>query len=406
MKYGSKIIVWHECYVIGGSDWSIIDMITNWPDKKCSFDFFVNKKHEGLKLLQKSLNKNCKFNYYDSVIEKINNLKKLFLFKHLLNISFLRKIFVIYYLISTFFFIHKKLKKKKFDYILINNGGYPGSLTSYLVIISSFFLKKKVAMIIRNFPDHNYKKNLTMLIVRFVIKLFNCNIISVSKSLKKSLEIDAGINREKIKVIYNGISIQNKQRFLNEKKVKVKNNSVGIFGRIEPRKGHHLLIMAWKLVEKKLPNLNLYIVGNGDSKYVKSLKKIINKENINKKKITWLNYTNNIYTLLKQIDLVIVPSIKFESFGRVAVEAMALKKPIITSNFGGLKEVNINKITGFTVNIKDKKMFSNKIIELMTNKNKRTLFGIRGEKNFKKNFTSSIMAKKYYWFVKKNLQNK
>ena len=33
MKYGSKIIVWHECYVIGGSDWSIIDIITNWPDK-------------------------------------------------------------------------------------------------------------------------------------------------------------------------------------------------------------------------------------------------------------------------------------------------------------------------------------------------------------------------------------
>ena len=80
---------------------------------------------------------------------------------------------------------------------MINNGGYPGGLTSYLVIISSFFLKKKVAMIIRNFPAHNYKKNLPMLIVRFVIKLFNCNIISVSKSLKKSLEIDAGINREK-----------------------------------------------------------------------------------------------------------------------------------------------------------------------------------------------------------------
>ena len=212
-------------------------------------------------------------------------------------------------------------------------------------------------MIIRNFPAHNYKKNLPMLIVRFVIKLFNCNIISVSKSLKKSLEIDAGINREKIEVIYNGISIQNKQRFINEKKFKVKNNSVGIFGRIEPRKGHHLLIMAWKLVEKKLPNLNLYIVGNGDSKYVKFLKKIFDKEKINKKKITWLNYTNNIYTLLKQIDLVIVPSVKFESFGRVAVEAMALKKPIITSNYGGLKEVNINKITGFTLILKIKKSF-------------------------------------------------
>ena len=54
MKYGTKIIVWHECYVIGGSDWSIIDILTNWPDKNYKFDFFVNRKHEGIKLLKKS----------------------------------------------------------------------------------------------------------------------------------------------------------------------------------------------------------------------------------------------------------------------------------------------------------------------------------------------------------------
>ncbi len=404
MKYGSKIIVWHECYVTGGSDWSIIDILTNWPNKNCNFDFFVNKKHEGINLLQKSLNKNCKFNYYNSVIEKINNLKKTFLFKYLLNVFILRKLFTFYFLITTFFSIHKKLKNKNFDYILINNGGYPGGLTSYLVIISSFILKKKVAMIIRNFPAHNYKKNLSMFIVRLIVIFFNCKLISVSKSLKKSLENDAGIDRKKIKVIYNGISLQNKKKFLKEKKRKIKNYSVGIFGRIESRKGHHHLIKAWKLVEKKLPNLNLYIVGNGEMKYITSLKNIININKLNKKKIIWLNYTNNIYTLLKQIDLVVVPSVKFESFGRIAVEAMALKKPIITSNFGGLKEVNINKKTGFTINVKDKKILSNKIIELMINKNKRKLFGSRGEKNYKKNFTSSMMSKKYYKFVKNNLQ--
>ena len=76
MKYGTKIIVWHECYVMGGSDWSIIDILTNWPDKDCKFDFFVNRKHEGVKLLKKSLNNHCNFNTYDSIIEKLENLKK------------------------------------------------------------------------------------------------------------------------------------------------------------------------------------------------------------------------------------------------------------------------------------------------------------------------------------------
>ena len=52
MKYGSKIIVWHECYITGGSDWSIIDIITNWPNKECNFDFFVNKKQINLKQIK------------------------------------------------------------------------------------------------------------------------------------------------------------------------------------------------------------------------------------------------------------------------------------------------------------------------------------------------------------------
>ena len=38
MRYGTKIIVWHECYVKGGSDWSIIDILTNWPNKNDNFD--------------------------------------------------------------------------------------------------------------------------------------------------------------------------------------------------------------------------------------------------------------------------------------------------------------------------------------------------------------------------------
>lgn len=405
MKYGTKIIIWHECYVTGGSDWSIIDILTNWPDKNYHFDFFVNRKHEGLKLLKKSLKKNCKFYYYNSVIEKIDKLQRGFINKYLFKFFLFRKIFGVFFLFSTFLSIHKTLKKKNFDYILINNGGYPGGLTSYLVIVSAFLLKKKVAMIIRNFPSHNYKNNLLMLLCRFIIQKFKCNIISVSKSLKKSLEKDAGLNKKNIRVIYNGISIQNKKKFLNEKKLSIKKFSVGVFGRIEARKGHHLLLLAWKQIVKKLPNLNLYIVGNGDKKYIKFLREIIRKENLNSSKMFWVNYTNNIYSLLKKIDLVVVPSINYESFGRIAVEAMALNKPVITSNFGGLKEVNINNKTGFAIDVKNKKLLSNKVIELMKNKKKRILFGNEGNKNYRTKFTSRIMANCYYKFVENKLKN-
>lgn len=406
MRYGKKIIVWHECYVKGGSDWSIIDILTNWPNKNDKFDFFVNKKHQGIKLLKKYLYKKSNFNFYSSVIERLKILEKNKIFFYLLKIFIIRKLIGIMILILSFFTIHKKIKNKKSDFILINNGGYPGGLSSYLVIFSAFLLKKKTAMIIRNYPPCNYKKSITMVITKFIIQKFHCNIIAVSNSLKKSLVVDGGLQKEKIKVIYNGISIENKKKIQNIKKVKIRKLSVGIFGRVEHRKGHHLLLSAWKLVQIKLPNLNLYIVGNGNIKYIKELKKIIKSENLSRDKIMWISYTNNIYSLLKQIDLVIVPSINYESFGRIAVEAMALKKPIITSNFGGLKEININKRTGFIVNVKNKILFGNKIIELIKNKNKRTIFGKRGFKNYKGNFTASIMSKYYYEFVRQKLQIK
>ena len=98
-----------------------------------------------------------------------------------------------------------------------------------------------------------------------------------------------------------------------------------------------------------------------------------------------------------------VPSIKFESFGRIVVEAMALKKPVITSNFGGLKEVNINNKTGYVINVNNTNLLSNKIINLLNNKNKRNSLGYSGYKIFKNNFTSNIMSKNYYNFVKKEI---
>ncbi len=304
---------------------------------------------------------------------------------------------------ATFFEIHKILKKKNFNYILINNGGYPGGLTSYLVITSAFILRKKVGMVIRNYPSKNYKRNIIMFFVKFIIEKFNCEIISVSQSLKKSLVEDGGLNYKNIKVIYNGISVNNRKKIDNKKKIIIKKNSIGIFGRIEERKGHHVLLKSWKLIQKKIPNIYLYIVGNGENKYVKNLKAFIKSQKFNLNKIVWLNYTNDIYSLLKQIGVVVVPSVSYESFGRIAVEAMALKKPVITSDFGGLKEINKNKTTGFVVSKNNSQLLANKIIELMQNKNKRLLYGINGYKNYKKNFTSLKMANNYYDFIKKKL---
>ena len=52
-----KILVWNECYVAGGADWSLIDLVTHWPTSEDSFVLYVNRTHEGLNLLREKIQK-------------------------------------------------------------------------------------------------------------------------------------------------------------------------------------------------------------------------------------------------------------------------------------------------------------------------------------------------------------
>ena len=60
----------------------------------------------------------------------------------------------------------------------------------------------------------------------------------------------------------------------------------------------------------------------------------------------FLGNSNDVYKVLCYSDLFILPSIN-ESFGLAALEAMAAKTPVISTNTGGIPEVNIHGKTGF-----------------------------------------------------------
>lgn len=68
--------------------------------------------------------------------------------------------------------------------------------------------------------------------------------------------------------------------------------------------------------------------------------------------IRFLGKQEAVEEILSISDLFIMPS-ESESFGLAALEAMACEVPVISSNAGGIPEVNIDGVTGFTVNIGD-----------------------------------------------------
>lgn len=109
----------------------------------------------------------------------------------------------------------------------------------------------------------------------------------------------------------------------------------------------------------------LMMVGEGPEK-TKAIQYV--KKNNLENKILFLGNSNEIDKILCYSDLFLLPSEK-ESFGLSALEAMANGVPVISSNTGGITEVNINNKTGFVSKIGDIKDMTVNALTLLKNKN-------------------------------------
>ena len=89
----------------------------------------------------------------------------------------------------------------------------------------------------------------------------------------------------------------------------------------------------------------------------------------------------------KVSDMVVAASIEPEAFGRVAVEAQSMEKPIIASNIGGSNETIIDDKTGFLFETGNSKALSQKILKVLSlDETSLKTIGIEGRKNIIQKF--------------------
>lgn len=141
--------------------------------------------------------------------------------------------------------------------------------------------------------------------------------------------------------------------FMNDRPITIKKKKVNkpinlaVIGSIQKIKGQ---LDALKVIEKfKKEELKLYIIGREfDRNYTEELRAYIEDKKITNY-VTFLGHIDNIPDFINEnIHITLIPS-QTESFCRVAMESLSVGVPVVAYNVGGLKEVIIDKETGFLV---------------------------------------------------------
>ena len=180
-------------------------------------------------------------------------------------------------------------------------------------------------------------------------------------------------------------------------------------GRLTYWKGQEKFIEALNILieDYNFTNFQSILLGSNQGRkvYTKKLSSLVERYSLNKK-IKFIENCKEMPLAYSLADIVVSASIEPEAFGRVAVEAQAMEKPIVASNIGGSKETILNKKTGFLYKHDDPRELAknlNTVIQL--NQEELKLMGNEGRKNILKKFDVEVMCDSNLREYRKLLKN-
>jgi L-malate glycosyltransferase len=198
-------------------------------------------------------------------------------------------------------------------------------------------------------------------------------ITAVSKNLRDETYNTFNVKKE-IEVIYNFVDVARYDRKPLDafKKVIAPNGERILLHASNFRKIKRVqdVVQIFHEVTKKIP-AKLLLVGDGPERQtVEEQARFLGIFD----KLLFVGKQEQMEEIFAISDVFLLPS-EYESFGLVALEAMASRVPVVSSNAGGLGEVNIEGVTGFLAEVGDVQTMSQRTLEIL--KDEKTLNGFR-----------------------------
>ncbi|MBA2249578.1 MAG: N-acetyl-alpha-D-glucosaminyl L-malate synthase BshA [Chitinophagaceae bacterium] len=193
-------------------------------------------------------------------------------------------------------------------------------------------------------------------------------ITAVSKNLRDETYRNFKIEKD-IEVIYNFVDVKrfNRKPIAAFKKVISPNDEKILLHASNFRKVKRVedVVKVFINVSKKIPSKLLFV---GDGPERSAIERLCRESDVHND-IRFLGKQEQMEDILAVSDVFILPS-EYESFGLAALEAMAAEVPVISTNAGGLTEINVNGYSGFLSNVGDVEDMSKNTLTLLTDEKK------------------------------------
>ncbi|HUW19759.1 MAG TPA: glycosyltransferase family 4 protein [Sedimentisphaerales bacterium] len=291
------------------------------------------------------------------------------------------------YWLKTSWSLSKIALKTKPD-IIHANSFYAGPAAAFAALVT----RTKLLLHARDLTDFGF---LSRFCSRFCKRL-----IAVSHTVKKAL-IEQGVNLDKIKVVYNGVdktffdrSDKNTDFFSQTNDCEKRLSVFAQVGQLVPWKNHIVFLKAASQVAARLPDARFVLVGDDlfgrDSIYKQNLLRYVEKSAI-AEKVCFAGWQENMHETWGKIDCLVHTAYR-EPFGRVIIEAMAHKVPVIAVGSCGPSEIIQNGKTGVLVQVNDIEALSNAMLKVARDSRFANRIAGAGYEHAISNFTADKTA--------------
>ncbi len=265
----------------------------------------------------------------------------------------------------------------------------------------------RVPIIVHTFHGHvfhsyfgNIKTNLFKIIERKLAKKSDA-IVAISSIQKKELIETHNICREdKVSVVPLGFDLKQfhdkakteRARIRKEQNIEDDEVAIAIIGRLAPVKNHTFFLNVMEYVlAKTSKNVKCFIVGDGpEREFIEAKVILINKKHNNSIKLT--SWVEDVASFNAGMDIICLTS-KNEGTPVSLIEAQASGVALISTDVGGVRDIIVEEETGYVVPVNETELFSEKLLFLVENENKRQIMSQNGWKFVEEKFHYKTLVK-------------